>query len=189
MDDFFGWDFANNLITYHGQPRPRKQVQLLIFWEFISCPFEDRKQEHGEQLKIIGFWVDALQGTISLSPHSITDIIEKIHTFLNTPNRSPTLCDWQCLARHLNWLLNVLPWGRPALTELYRKTSGKKHPYAAIPINATVISDLTWLTSVIPRSTGIRLIDAGIWSDDEADFVAWTDASLKLAAAFVYAGN
>ncbi|KAF8236213.1 hypothetical protein L208DRAFT_1529929, partial [Tricholoma matsutake] len=124
-----------------------------------------------------------------LSPHSITDIIKKIHTFLNTPNRSPTLHDWQRLAGHLNWLLNVLPWGHLALTESYQKTSGKNHPYAAIAINMTVILDLTWLTSVIPRSTSIHLIDAGVWSDDEADFVAWTDASLKLAAAFIYAGN
>lgn len=53
----------------------------------------------------------------------------------------------------------------------------------------TVILDLTWLTSVIPWSTGICLIDAGIWSDYEADFVAWTDASLKLVAAFVYTGS
>jgi hypothetical protein len=30
MDDFFGWDFADNLILYHGKWRPAQQVQLLI---------------------------------------------------------------------------------------------------------------------------------------------------------------
>lgn len=124
-----------------------------------------------------------------MSPHSIDDIISKITAFLNTPNRSPALRDWQRLAGHLNWLLNVLPWGRPALTELYRKTSGKQHPYAAIPINATVITDLSWLVNVIPRSTGVRFVDAGIWSDDQADLVIWTDASLTRAIAFTYTGN
>ncbi len=58
MDDFFGINFKDNQILYHGKLRPRDQVQLLIFWEFISCPFEDKKQESGSELKIISFWVD-----------------------------------------------------------------------------------------------------------------------------------
>ncbi|KAF8236731.1 hypothetical protein L208DRAFT_1250632 [Tricholoma matsutake] len=155
MDNFFGWDFADNLIWYRGKRRPRCQVQLLIFWESILCPFDNCKQEHGDVLKIIGFWVDANRGAISLSPQSITDIVQKIEIFLTSPNCSPILRDWQQLAGHLNWLLNVLPWGRPALMELYRKMSGKTHSYAAIPINSTIIADLSWLKSIIPRSIGI----------------------------------
>ncbi|RDB21877.1 hypothetical protein Hypma_010992 [Hypsizygus marmoreus] len=161
MDDFFGWDFEDNLITFRGMLRPRRQVQLLIFWEAISCPFDDKKQEHGACLKIIGFWVDANAGSISLTPQSITDIISKIHSFLSTPGRNPALRDWQRLAGHLNWVLNVLPWGRPALTELYRKMSGKTHSYRGIPINAAVVADLSWLTDVIPTSIGVRFVDAG----------------------------
>jgi hypothetical protein len=95
MDNFFGWDFTDNLVKFHGQLCPHKQVQLLLLWGFISCPFEDQKQEHGEQLKIIGFWVDAQARSISLSPHSITDMVDKINAFLNTPDRSPALRDWQ----------------------------------------------------------------------------------------------
>jgi hypothetical protein len=93
------------------------------------------------------------------------------------------------LSGHLNWLLNVLPWGRPALSELYRKISGKHHALAGVPLNATVISDLTWLESIIPRSIGVHIVGTGSWSDDDADFVLWTDAALHLALAFVYAGN
>lgn len=33
MDDFFGWDFVDNLVFYHGRRRPRKQVNLLILWD------------------------------------------------------------------------------------------------------------------------------------------------------------
>ncbi|KAJ7194452.1 hypothetical protein GGX14DRAFT_537399 [Mycena pura] len=102
-------------------------VLLLIMWEFVGCPSEDRKQEHGITLKIIGFWVDATLGSISLSPESIADIIAKVDTFISCPDRQPPLRDWQKLAGLLNWALNVLPWARPALTELYRKMKGKVH--------------------------------------------------------------
>ncbi|KAJ6552716.1 hypothetical protein B0H10DRAFT_1849165, partial [Mycena sp. CBHHK59/15] len=84
-------------------------------------PFEDRKQEHGVTLKIIGFWVDTALGSISLSPESVTNIIAKVTTFLTAPGRQRPLRDWQKLGGLLNWMLNVLPWARPALTELYRK--------------------------------------------------------------------
>lgn len=40
MDDFFGWDRADNLILFHGSRRPRKQVQLLILWDFLGVPWE-----------------------------------------------------------------------------------------------------------------------------------------------------
>ncbi|KIL54302.1 hypothetical protein M378DRAFT_92832, partial [Amanita muscaria Koide BX008] len=90
------------------------QVQLLLFWEAIRCPFSDVKQQHGEVLKIIGFWIDANSGSISLSPCSVDDLIEKITSFLS--HRQHALRDWQRLAGHINWLFNVLPWGRPALT-------------------------------------------------------------------------
>ena len=55
MDDYFGWDFEGNNVFYRGKLRPRRQVQLLIFWEHICCSFDDKKQEHGATLKIIGF--------------------------------------------------------------------------------------------------------------------------------------
>ena len=133
--------------------------------------------------------MDANQGSISLSPSSISDLIQKIDLFLLTKDCKPPLRDWQHLGGHLNWLLNVLPWGHPALTELYWKTSRKMNIYRGILINATVITDLSWLASIIPCSTGIHFVDDGLWPDYEADMVFWTDASLKLALSFVYAGH
>jgi hypothetical protein len=55
MDDFFGWDYRNDCLVYKNHLRPRRQVQLLILWDFICCPYEDRKQEHGVNLKIMVF--------------------------------------------------------------------------------------------------------------------------------------
>ncbi|KAF8868162.1 hypothetical protein CPB84DRAFT_1858412 [Gymnopilus junonius] len=189
MDDFFGWDFTDNLVFFQGKLHPCHQVQLLLFWEAIWCPFEDKKQEHGEVLKIIGFWDDANNRSLSLSPSSVDDILDKIKSFLATPGHKPLLQDWQRLGGHINWLLNVLPWGRPAITELYQKTSGKCHPSSGIPINAQVISDLSWLASVIPKVIGIHFVDHGMWPDSEADMVIWMDASLKLGLAFIFSNQ
>ena len=189
MDDFYGWDYEDDMIFYHGQWRPNWQVMLLRFWEYISCPFDDEKQKHGRQLKIIGFWVNIEDGSISLSPSSVTDILEKINQFILTPNWKSLLRDWQCLAGHLNWLLNVLPWGHPALSELYHKISRKSHPSHGVFINAKVKSNLTRLASIIPRSIGVRFVDSGQWPDSGADLIVWTDVSLHLALSFVYGNN
>ena len=62
---------------------------------------------------------------MSLSPDSITLMVADISGFLAHPSRKPPLRDWQRLAGYLNWALNVLPWARPALTEMYRKMRGK----------------------------------------------------------------
>src|SRR3954454_8696269 len=120
MDDFFGWDFEGSLVRFHGSLRPCWQVQLLILWDAIRCPYEDKKQEHGVPLKIIGFWVDTNLGTITLTSDSKDHLFLAIREFLNTPSRQPPLHEWQHLAGHLNWALNVLPWARPALSEMYR---------------------------------------------------------------------
>ena len=186
MDDFFGWDFKRNLVMFHGKLRPRRQVQLLVFWDLINCPYEDKKQEHGVTLKIIGFWVDICSGSISLSPDSLDSMVNSINEFLAQPK--PPLQNWQQLAGYLNWVLNVLPWARPALTELYRKMSGKTVRFKGIPLNAEVKQDLSWFVRVAKDCIGIRFVDAQSWSDSEADFVGWTDAS-NSGLAFVYAGN
>jgi hypothetical protein len=85
-------------------------------------------------------------------------------------------------------MLNVLPWGQPALTE-YQKISGKSWSHHGIPINAAVTTDLTWLKNVIPSSIGIHFTDVGLWSDVDADMVVWKDASLHNALAFVYSNK
>jgi hypothetical protein len=139
MDNFFGWDYSDNLVSFQGQKRPKRQIQLLLLWQRICCPYDLPKQEQGNPLKIIGFWVDINLGTISLSPSSIEAIIHEINTFLaNTSCQQPSR-EWQHLAGHLNWLLNVLPCGRPALSELYRKMHGKSKASAKIFLNATIV--------------------------------------------------
>ena len=42
---------------------------------------------------------------------------------------------------------------------------------------------------MIPKAIGVHFVNATHWDDQEADFVLWTDASLRLGLAFVYAGH
>lgn len=186
MDDFFGCDLADNLIPFRGMTLPWKQVQLLLLWDAIGCPWEAKKQLSDATLVVIGFWIDPNVGSISLSPSSVEDIVRTIRLFLDAPDRKRPLREWQRLAGHLNWLLNVLPWGRPALTELYRKIAGKEKTSLPLFLNREVISDMEWLIQVIPRAIGVRFIDEGRWHLSEADMVMWTDASLSKGLAFVF---
>ncbi|KNZ76002.1 hypothetical protein J132_00752 [Termitomyces sp. J132] len=108
MDDFYSWDHGNNLITHKDVLWPQGQAQLLLFWDAIDCPWEEKKQEFGETLKIIRFWVNINQGTITLTDKSTADIVFKIQLFIDTPSHCPSLWSWQCLGGHLNWLFNIL---------------------------------------------------------------------------------
>lgn len=189
MDDFFGWDRASDTLLYRGLRRPRAQVSLLILWEFINCPNDDSKQIHGEILTIIGFEVAINEGSISLSSKSRRDITERVQNFLDHIGRNPPLHEWQKLVGHLNWLLNVLPLVRPALSEMYRKMGGKSHRFAPVTRNATIEGDLRWLLEVLPRAIGIRFVGDGFWDEGDADAIIYTDASGTVGLSFVYANN
>jgi hypothetical protein len=178
------------MVHFRGKLRPKMQVLLLLFWTHISCPWELKKQEYGEALTIIGLHVDIRLGTITLFRESVQALLDGITSFLNGPHHpGPTLREWQRLTGHINWLLNVLPWGRPAVTEMYRKMGDKKLSAKGIPLNAQVRRDLLWLVDVIPRAIGVRLFLDGDWNDNVADMVFYTDASLRIALSYVFAGN
>ena len=86
----------------------------------------------------------------------------------------------------MNWVFNVLPLGKPALGEFYRKIAGKTLMNAGIALNAEVVRNLEWLVDVIPRAIGIHFVNASHWDDQEADLVLWSDASPCLGLTFVY---
>ncbi len=189
MDDFWGLDDDGHLVWFHHAFRPYNQVMLLLFWDIICCPYEDKKQLHGNPLNIIGFWVDANLGTISIPPSAINDAISAIDTFLATPSRQLILREWDRLSGYLNWVLKVFPWGRPALTEIYRKMSGKSHFYAPVFINAEVVTDLTWFKLTMLKAIGVRLSEVALWPDESADIMIDTDATLTSAISFVYSNQ
>ena len=189
MDDFFSWGLKSDFVIFKGISRPRLQARLLMFWDEIGCPWKEKKQEFGMELKIIGFYVDINHGSLTLTDESISEVITIVRTFLATPGRRPPLREWLRVGGHLNWVFNVLPLGRPALGELYRKIAGKNLMHAGIALNSDVIRNLEWLVDVIPRAIGVHFVSASHWDDQEANFVLWTDASLRLGLAFTYAGH
>ena len=105
------------------------------------------------------------------------------------PGQRPSLREWLRIGGHLNWVFNVLPLGKPVLGEFYRKIAGKSIMNAGITLNAEVVRNLQWLVDIIPRAVGVHFVNATHWDDQEADFVLWSDASLHLGLAFVYAGH
>ena len=60
---------------------------------------------------------------------------------------------------------------------------------AGIALNADVTRNLEWLLEVIPEVVSAYFIDAMHWDDQEADLILWTDASLCLGLAFIYADH
>ncbi|KAF8806103.1 hypothetical protein BYT27DRAFT_7224460 [Phlegmacium glaucopus] len=67
------------------------QAQLLMLWDKIGCPWNEKKQEFGAKLKTIGFYVDINQGTLTLTDDAIADIITAIRAFLATLGQRPSL--------------------------------------------------------------------------------------------------
>src|ERR1700678_481601 len=189
MDDFFSWAITSDLVFYKGVSRPRPQARLLMFWDEICCPWKDKKQEFGTELKIIGFYVNINRGTLTLTDNAISDVLDVVRAFLSTPGCRPSLREWLRVGGHLNWVLNVLPLGRPALGEFYRKVAGKNLMNAGIALNADVVRNLEWLIEVIPKSIGVHFVNATHWEDREANLVLWTDASLRLGLGFIYANR
>ena len=145
MDDFFSWGTALDLVLYKGISRPRSQTQLLMLWDEIGCPWKEAKQEHGLQLKIIGFYVDINCGTLTLTDESVAEILSTVRVFLATLGWRPSLREWLRVGGHLNWVFNVLPLGKPALGEFYQKIAGETLMNAGIALNAEVVRNLEWL--------------------------------------------
>jgi len=148
-----------------------------MLWDEIGCPWKDKKQEYGKELKIIGFHVDINRGTLTLTDDDIANVLTTVRAFLATLGCHPSLREWLRIGGHLNWVFNVLPLGRPALGKFYQKVAGKDIMNAGIALNADVIRSLEWLIEVIPKAIGVHFVDATHWDDNEADFVLWTDAS------------
>lgn len=69
MDDFLSWALASDLVIYKSVSRPRSQTRSLMLWDEIGCPWKERKQEFGLELKIIGFYIE------TLTDESIIDLI------------------------------------------------------------------------------------------------------------------
>ena len=113
-------------------------------------------------------------------PAKRESLIEACELFV-TPGRQ-SLWDFQQLAEHINWALNVYPRMQPALSALYAKITGKSCTFASIRINNDICRELTWFTNHIKCFNGVHFLESIVWSPSDTGhttMIAYTDASSK----------
>ena len=84
------------------------------------------------------------------------------------------------LAGWFNWALNVYPLLKPALSNIYAKMGHSKpdKPLTKLYVNNSIRSDLLWAIDHIRRLPGTRVLQSLDWDPENADLVAYCDASL-----------
>ena len=116
---------------------PSNLTRLLQLWDFIGLPHEERKQVFGAELPIIGFEVNPNLMRVRMSDESRLQLITAVRDFALHGARRP-FRDFQHIAGHLNWALNVYPVLHPGLCALYAKTAGKLFQKALLWVNRDV---------------------------------------------------
>lgn len=115
VDDAFSFDWACDLMYYEPCDSffPSKQTQLL------GIPQKKEKQEFRAVLHIIGLEVDPNTMTVTMDYGSHKKLLTLIHDFSIT-GKKYTLREFQGIAGHINWALNVFPLLHPGLCSLYQ---------------------------------------------------------------------
>jgi hypothetical protein len=179
VDDSYGFDDKRNTMFYppYNKWFPSKQTELLLLWDEIGLPHDERKQIFGTTLEIIGFIVDPNEMTVLFPPDKRTELLEHIHTFAVAGKQWP-LREFLRIAGWCNWAFNVFYLLPPGLSALYEKVSGKSNMFAGVSMNKSIEFELTWLANHIEQLPGIRLLSACSWDLSEDNvFVAHVDAA------------
>lgn len=174
MDDTFGVAQAHEIVKFKDKTIPKDQALLLLLFDTLEFPWEWKKQLHGPDLEVIGFYLRPNELVFSLTPEKKEALVSHIHQFLTKPARN--LREWQQLLGWCSWALNVFPLGRFALQSAWDKTAGKSRKMMNIPINKEVQNDLRWLAEEFKASDEVRLLDASIWQTSEAESIFTADA-------------
>ncbi|KIJ41551.1 hypothetical protein M422DRAFT_95329, partial [Sphaerobolus stellatus SS14] len=166
MDDAFGYDMDPELEYYapYNKHYPKKQLCPQCLWDDFNLPHNIKKQEFGPSLVIIGFHVDPICMTMTISHSAHEELVTAIHQFLGTSRscRCP-LHQWQRLLGWANWAINVFPLLRPALQSSYVKIAGKSLHNAGIFLNRAMIHDLTWFADCVKTTHGLHFFEDVEW--------------------------
>jgi len=143
VDDNFGFERVEAR-TFHARLNhwlPLQQARLLDLRDDIGLPYEDKKQEWGETLRVIGFDIDPNTMTVAIPDNASERFLQHITEFINVAgtNCRHTLREFQSLAGYANWAFNVYPLGRPGLCNIYTKMSGKTKANVHIYLNAAIV--------------------------------------------------
>ena len=164
VDDSFSFQKRHQLSWYdpYGKELPSDLAQLLRLWDYLALPHEARKQVFVTELPIIGFDVHSNLMHIRMSDESRSKLIQALREFAQHGTRR-TLRDFQHIAGHLNWALNVYPLLRPGLCGVYCKTTGKLLQCALVWINRDVECELLWVVCHLEESDGIFIVKSVSW--------------------------
>ena len=144
-----------------------KQAKLLKLWDEISLPHDKAKQEYAPVLHIVGFLVDPRLMQVSMNGEGHNKLVQHVVNFTATVPKGTlhTLHEFQQLAGWINWLFNVFPLLKHALSNMYVKISGKTESHAKIFVSKAVVHDLGWFRSHVNCSNGVYLFQDIDWSE------------------------
>ena len=182
VDDVFSFELLGNTLWYppYNKHLPYKQAKLLMLWDDIGLPHDERKQLSDNSLTVIGLEVDPNAMTVSMSLESRTELVEAIQSFLTYPRsgkRRRTLREFQQLAGWVNWALNVYPLLKPSLCGIYEKIAGKTRFDASLYVGIGIERELFWLRKHVQSSDGVYFFKSVIWHNP--DVIGYCDASLS----------
>jgi hypothetical protein len=177
VDDNFSWEFESRMSYYepYKKSMPAKQVRLLQLWDDLGIPHEERKQQWGTKLTIIGFEVDPNGMTITMPRDARQELIKMIDGFAMEGQERP-LREFQLLFGWINWALNVFPLLRPGLSAMSSDMAGRRRPTDLIRVSATLKSELSWVAHWVLLSKGIQMMESIEWEARDADLTFYSDA-------------
>ena len=117
--------------------------------------------------------------TVTMDTDSRNDLIQLIRTFA-VAGKKHTLKEFQRIAGHVNWALNVFPLLKPGLSAIYSKTARKERDLATIQVNAAIVYELSWVVDRMTSSSGVHFLKSVEWdprNDQSQAFTAFTDTS------------
>ena len=184
-DDSFGVELMSDFTYYepYRNSYPASQTALLELWDELGILHKERKQVFGPKLTIIGIDIDADKLVLSLPSKNRKELLDHLKEFARTPEKKGvkySLKDFQRLTGWFNWVLNIYPLLRPALSNMYAKMANAKpdKPLTKLYVNNCIRSDLLWAVDHLSRLPGTRILKSMDWDTNEADITAYCDASL-----------
>jgi hypothetical protein len=169
VDDSASFGLAADVLYYARYRRyyPTNQTRLLLLWDELGIPHEEKKQIYGPIIPFVGFDVDPNAMTISISDSRRTELMDKVFAFAK-PGKRHSLRDFQSLAGYVNWSLAVFPLLRPSLSAVYGKMSGKSRALAPIHVNNAIYVELQWFIRHVRASNGIFMLKSVAWDPTSA---------------------
>lgn len=164
VDDNCSFGPTRDVLYYAPYQRyfPSNQTKLLLLWDELNVPHEQKKQVYGPVIPFVGFDVDPNAMTISLSDTRRLELIDKILAFAK-PGKRFALRDFQSLAGYINWSFAVFPLLKPSLSAVYAKISGKTKLLAPIRVNTSICTELLWFVKHARVSDGIFMLKTVAW--------------------------